>query len=285
MRLASSAWIEDSYTAEPTYLDTLETWFGAEAASLPLNFDAAGSRRRIDQWVERSTEGLIPTILPENVPNADTRVILVSAVYMKAQWWRPFLREGTHEEDFHRLDGTTARADLMTQAPDTDYVVAEDYDAAVLPYVGDLEMVLIVPHEGRFPAVRDSFDGEALAALDAARTAGHVWLRLPRFQTEATVDVRDVIEERLGVEGLFDTAGLDGIGPDLTLTTAVHATTVIVDEEGTEAAGATALGGDGAGMPEFDAEIIADRPFLYVIRDTTTGAILFVGQYVDPEGA
>ncbi|WP_062300223.1 serpin family protein [Demequina maris] len=284
MRIANSAWFEDTFTPDPAYVDAVQTWFGAEVRSLPLRQDPAGSREVIDGWVKDRTAGLIPRVMPQSVPNDLTRFILVNTVYLKAQWWAPFFESGTHPEPFTLLDGEAATAELMTVGADVDYVQTEAYDAAVLPYVGDLEMTLIVPHEGAFAAVRDGLDPIALAALDDAREPGHVYVRMPRFESESRVDLRDVIGDRMGIDGLFDTIGLDGIGPELEVGAAVHATKVIVDEDGTEAAAATVVeGAAGAAPPEFDAEIIADRPFLYVVRDTTTGAILFVGQYLDPD--
>lgn len=285
VRIANSAWFDESFTPEEAYVDAVRTWFGAEATTAPLREDPAGSRARIDGWVEDRTEGLIPRILPDSLPNDDTAAILVNTVYMKAQWWSPFEADSTRSLDFHLLDGTVAQAELMTQGMDASCAVTDTYAAAALPYVGDLEMLLVVPHEGRFEEVRDSLDAASVDAIDAALTPGHVLVRLPRFETESTVDLRDVIEARLGVTDLFDTVGLDGIGPELVIDAAVHATKVIVDEEGTEAAAATAIGIAGTSMPLYDAEVIADRPFLYLIRDTTTGAILFVGQYLDPDGA
>ncbi len=284
VRIANSAWFDAAFSPEPDYVETIRTWFGAEATVAPLREDPAGSRARIDGWVERRTEGLIPRILPDSLPADDTVLILVDTVYLNAQWWSPFDAETTRADDFHLLDGSVSEAELMGQGMDASYVVTDDLDAAVLPYVGDLEMMLVVPHEGRFAAVRAALDMEAIAELDAALRPGHVLVRLPRFETEATVDLREVIEGRLGVSGLFDTVGLDGIGPELFVSAAVHATKVIVDEEGTEAAAATAIGIAGTAMPMFDAEIVANRPFLYLIRDTSTGTILFVGQYVDPNG-
>ncbi|WP_062318711.1 serpin family protein [Demequina maris] len=284
VRIASSAWFEDTFTPDPAYVDAVQTWFGAEVQSLPLRQDPAGSREVIDGWVKDRTAGLIPRVMPQSVPNDLTRFILVNTVYLKAQWWAPFFESGTHPETFTLLDGGTATAELMTVGADVDYVQTDTYDAAILPYVGDLEMTLIVPHEGAFAAVRDGLDPTALAALDDAREPGHVYVRMPRFESESRVDLRDVIGDRMGIDGLFDTIGLGGIGPELEVGAAVHATKVIVDEDGTEAAAATVVeGAAGAAPPEFDAEIIADRPFLYVIRGTTTGAILFVGQYLDPD--
>ncbi|WP_062517764.1 serpin family protein [Demequina gelatinilytica] len=285
VRVANAAWFDEGFTPDPAYVETVQTWFGAQARTLPLAADPEGSREEIDGWVEDRTEGLIPRVLPESVPGPDTRLILVNTLYLKAQWWDPFSEAGTYEDDFTRLDGSVTDAELMTQAFDARYATTDAYDAAVLPYVGGLEMVLIVPRSGRFEEVRGTFDVDALAGLDGSLAEGYVLVQLPRFETASTVDLRAVIADRMGIAGLFGEIGLDGIGPELEVGAAVHATKVIVDEDGTEAAAATVIEGMAGSMPpEPVAEIIADRPFLYAVRDTETGAILLVGQYLDPDG-
>ncbi|WP_062304304.1 serpin family protein [Demequina subtropica] len=285
VRVANSAWFDEGFTPDPAYIETVQTWFGSRASRLPLVQDPDGSREEIDAWVKDRTAGLIPRVMPASVPGPDTRFILVNTLYLKAQWWSPFSEAGTDEDDFTRLDGSTATAELMGQSLTASYATTPSYDAAVLPYVGDLEMVLIVPREGRFDEVRDGLEVAALDQLDESLATGYVRVRLPRFETESRVDLREILTDRMGIGGLFGEIGLDGIGPELEVDAAVHATKVIVDEEGTEAAAATVISGIAGSMPpELDAEIIADRPFLYVVRDTGTGAILFVGQYVDPAG-
>lgn len=279
VRIANSLWLDRTFTPMPTYVEAVERWFGAEAASLNLKDDPEGSREVIDGWVRERTRGLIPRILPETTPASDTAAILVNAVYLKAQWWVPFDADATTSDDFHQLDGSVSEVDLMDGDLTTRYALTDSYEAVTLPYVGGLEMLVVVPRDGRFTRVRDGLDLAAIAELDAHWTTGRVLVRVPRFTARAEVDLREAIEDGLGIAGLFGTVGLDGIGPGLALDAAVHATTVIVDESGTEAAAATAMGIALTGMPLYAAEIRADRPFLYAIRDTTTGALLFVGQY------
>lgn len=282
VRIANALWLDRSFTPAPAYVDAVTTWFHAEASALDLRGDPVGSRERIDGWVRERTRGLILRILADGTPTPDTESVLVNAVYLKAQWWAPFDPDSTSRADFHLLDGAVVDTDLMVRDLRARSVIDDAYDAVALPYVGDLEMLVVVPRAGRFTEVRDAFDVDSVTELDSRWVAGRTLVHLPRFTARAEIDLRAAIETGLGIAGLFGAVGLDGIGPDLALDTAVHATTVIVDESGTEAAAATAIGIMLTGMPLYDAEIRADRPFLYAIRETATGALLFVGQLLEP---
>jgi serpin B len=282
VRVANRAFIDESFTPAPAYLDTIGRYFGAGAQTEPLRTQPDKSRKVIDGWVSDRTQGLIPKIMPDSLPNPYTALILVNTVYLKAQWWSPFEHDTTSARDFHLAHGTVVQADTMGQGLDASYAQTDAFDAAVLPYVGDLEMVLVVPRDGSYDSVEAGMSQAFLDTLDASWKPGHIEVDLPRFSAKSTTDLRDVIENRLGITGLFDTVGLDGIGPDLHLDAAVHSVRVIVDEKGTEAAAATVVGVAGTSMPQFDAVIRADRPFLYVIRDVSTGAVLIVGRVLDP---
>ncbi len=109
-------------------------------------------------------------------------------------------------------------------------------------------------------------------------------LFLPAFTSQTTVNLREVIEGDLGISGLFGVEDLGGIGPRLEVATAIHGAKIKVDERGTEAAAATAIGVDVTSMPITpELEIRADRPFLYLVRDNSTGAVLFLGRVLDPQ--
>ncbi|MDN4491706.1 serpin family protein [Demequina sp. SYSU T00068] len=282
VRIANGLWLDRSYVAAPSYTDAVARWFGATVESAPLRTEPARSAERIDAWASHHTAGLIPLIVPPGVPGPDTVAVLANTVYLKARWWAPFDAGSTSDGDFHREDGTVVEAALMHGDLRMRYHRDEAFDAAVLPYVGDLEMVLVLPRPGSLAEVRRTFGQDTLDSLDRAWHEGHVAVTLPRLEAAETLDLRAAIEGAMGVAGLFGTVGLGRIGPDLELDTAVHSTMVIIDESGTEAAAATVLGISLTGMPLYDAEIRADRPFLYVIRQASTGLVLMIGQCMDP---
>ncbi len=283
-RLANRLFPDRGFALADGYDERLARWFGASLEPLPLQEQPEPSRKRINDWVAEQTEDLIPELLPAEFVNPDSVLVLVNALYLEADWARPFGKYPTSDEDFTRLDGSTVTVPLMHEQELTGPALqADDYTATELPYEGnELSMLLIVPEEGSFAEVESRLGGELIEEIDAAATTGSVEVFLPRFDSDATLDLRAAMEGGLGVEGLFSVHGWDGIGEGITLEQAVHAADVSVDEQGTVAAAATALEFEVSGPPEPDITVRADRPFLYLIRHVPTGAVLFIGRVLDP---
>lgn len=285
VRVANRVFIDTNFTPLDTYRDDLARYFGAGAQTEPLATDGEKSADDINAWIDKRTEGLIPKLLTPEAFDADSRLTLVNALYMKARWQTPFNADSTFEEPFTLADGSAVDVPMMHSGTVNGLVYqGNGFVSVVLPYAYDeLEMTLIVPDAAQYAQVEGALDQSMLDAIDTGATGQEYSLALPKFTTESTTDLRDVIEAGLGVKGLFDTVGLDGIGPELLVSGAVHATKVIVDEDGTEAAAATAImAGTTSAPADPPIEIRADHPFLYVIRDTDTGAVLFVGRVLDP---
>ncbi|WP_062074841.1 serpin family protein [Demequina lutea] len=285
VRVANRIFVDTNFAPLDGYRNDLARYFGAGAQTEPLATDGSKSAKDINAWIDKRTEGLIPTLVTPDAFNADSRLTLVNALYMKAQWQTPFEHDATYDEPFTLPDGSAVDVPTMHSGSQHGEVYqGEDFVAVALPYAYDeLEMTLIVPSVGNYSDVEASLNQSMLDAIDAGASDTAYSLALPKFTTESTTDLRAVIEGGLGVTGLFGTVGLDGIGPKLLVSGAVHATKVIVDEDGTEAAAATAIMmGTTSAPADPPLEIRADHPFLYVIRDTDTGAVLFVGRVLDP---
>lgn len=283
--VANRVFVDTDFAPLDSYREDLATYFGAGAQTEPLATDGEKSAKDINAWVDTRTHGLIPQLLTPEVFNSDSRLTLVNTLYMKAKWAAPFEHESTYDEPFTLADGTSADVPMMHSGSDFGYVFQGDgFVSVTLPYAYDeLRMTLIVPDAAAYDRVEGALDQSMLDAIDAGSQNAEYTLALPKFTAESTTDLRDVIEGKLGVQGLFNTVGLDGIGPELLVSGAVHATKVIVDEDGTEAAAATAIMmGTTSAPADPPLEIRADHPFLYVIRDTDTGAVLFVGRVLDP---
>lgn len=282
--LANRLFIDEAFDPLPAYADVTARFFGAATQREPLATDGEASAKHVNEWVKERTNGLIPTLVTKDFFTPDSRLTLVNTVYMKADWEVPFDPEWTVNAPFALLDGSTADVDLMNASGRYGRVVeGDDFVSVALPYAfNELEMILIVPDQGAFQGVEQGLDQEWLDSFDAGATQREFNLTMPKFTTEGSLDLREALEAAGGT-GIFDAPGFDGIGPDLSLSSAIHATKVIVDEKGTEAAAATALGMVGTAMPsDPPVEIRADKPFLYVIRDVQTGAALFVGRVLDP---
>ena len=282
--IANRLFRETTYDVVPGYAENLQKWFGAGIEPVDFVGDPDGSRAHINGWVKDETRGLIPDLLPAGVISPDTRLTLVNALYLKASWANPFEKSATTDGPFTRLDGTTATVPFMHDSSlHVPAVVANGYAAVDLPYASsDLSMLVIVPTADNFSAIEAKLGTDFVASVDASLRNESIDLAMPRFASDSQIGLKSVLEGDLGVTGLFHSGGLDGIGKNIEVSDAIHAATITVDEAGTEAAAATAIMMDATAMPVDPVRISVDRPFLYVIRDHATGAVLFVGRVLDP---
>lgn len=284
VRLANREFPDLGFAAVDGYDETLARLFGAAIEPLPLQADPDGSTARINDWVSEQTEGLIPELLPPGFVNPASVMVLVNALYLEADWARPFGKYPTEDQPFTRLDGSTVTVPLMHELElDGPSAEGDGYAATEVPYEGsELSMLVIVPDEGRYADVEGQLAGGLVDEIDERAESGPVELWLPRFESDTNFDLRDAIESGLGVDDVFGVAGFEGIAPGITLESAVHAADIAVDEIGTVAAAATALGFEVSGPPAPDVVVRADKPFVYVIRHIPTGTVLFVGRVLDP---
>jgi serpin B len=236
--------------------------------------------------VARQTRTRIPELLQPGTVNDKTRLALVNALWFKAPWQFPFERVATSRAPFHLLDGSTTDADLM-QLPGAHlgYARGEGWQAVDLPYGrGELAMAVVAPDAGRFAEVEGSLGSwlpRILSGLEPVMTS----VRLPRWTSRTQILLNDALKG-LGMPTAFgvdaDFTGMTG-DADLAIAAVVHEGFIAVDENGTEAAAATAVLAEEASAPMPQREVVADRPFLYVIHDLPTKTPLFVGRVLTPD--
>jgi serpin B len=273
LSLANSLWAQAGLDVEPGFLDTLATDYGARVLMTDFVRDPGRSRSAINGWVASATRDRIPELLDAGAIGQRTRLVLVNAVYLKAAWRTAFGEEQTGDAPFHRADGTTVDVPTMhASGLDARYALGDGYTAVELPYVGgSLAMMIVVPDDL----------GASFPQVDSRLTAGPVNLALPKWESRAALDLASVLTS-LGLP--LPGGDLSGIAPDVEIDSAVHAADITVDEQGTEAAAATAvvvrLTSAVTGPPPVD--ITVDRPFLFAVRHVPTGAPLFVGRVMDP---
>ncbi len=284
VRIADREFHDTDFAAVNGYDEQLMRWFGAGIEPVPFATDAEASRQHINAWVSDKTQGLIPNLLQPGAVNESTVMTLVNALYLKAQWLFPFDPEATEDADFTLLDGSTTTTPLMHEGHLTAAaVVADGYTAIDLPYGGDsLSMLVVAPDAGRYDEIQTELGSDFIAQVEGSLAYTLVDFYFPRFESAVTFDLRQALEDDLGVTGLFGVAELGGIGPGVVVDGAVHSARIKVDELGTEAAAATAIEMAGAAPPSEPLVIRVDHPFLYLIRDNVTGAVLFVGRVLDP---
>jgi serpin B len=206
-------------------------------------------------------------------------LVLTDAVYFAADWAKPFGKYGPVDGTFTTLDGTEVDVSFMQELELADRRgVADGFVGAEIPYAGDdYSMLGLVPDEGRYDELIERLDQELLDEIDATFTTGPYGLLLPTWDDEYQIDLLGRLTEIGAAPGSYPR-----ITPAAFLGAAVHAADITVDEAGTVAAAATALGFEESGPPEPELIVAADRPFIYLIRHRDSGLVLFVGHVTDP---
>jgi serpin B len=287
LHVANALWGQSGYSFLPDFLDLLARNYGAGMRLLDFRTRPEPSRIEINGWVADQTEQRIKDLIPTGVITTATRLVLTNAIYFDAAWESTFKEEATHPGEFTCLDGAEVSVDMMHQSHDFLYGEGDGYQAVELPYDGrELAMVVLLPTEGRFAEFEESLGAEELSAILGGLAPNEVRLTMPRFKYESAFQLKDALSA-MGmadafVPGTADLSGMDGTR-NLFIQQVVHKALVRVDEEGTEAAAATAVVvGMLAAPPQRVVEMAVDHPFIFLIRDLKTGTILFVGRVLDP---
>jgi len=272
------------FTFLEPFLDTLAVHYGAGLRLMDFINEAEQSRVAINAWVADKTEDRIKELIAQGIINAATRLVLVNAIYFTASWAEPFDEANTRSDAFTLLDGTDISTPTMHGNAAMVYADGPNYEAAEVPYDGQqLAMLLIVPDEGQFAAVESALSASTVAQIRDELTMHQVEFALPKFSFRSLVPAKEPLRS-LGMVDAFggaaDLSGMNGTG-GLFIQDVVHQGFIAVDEEGTEAAAATAvIVGETSAPPA--ATLTVDRPFMFAIIDRPTGATLFIGRVVDP---
>lgn len=291
LSVANALWGQKGFAFRDEFLDLVESRYGGGLEAVDFARATEAARATINAWVGDRTKGKIPELIPSGILSADTRLVLTNAVYFKSGWLHPFEAERTVEAPFHLPSGAERPVPLMRQVERFGYLERDGVQAVDLPYAGGrLSMVILLPREpGGLPALERTLDAKRLGAWLGDLRARKVDLSLPRFQTRARFRLAQELRA-LGMREAFawsaDFSGMTD-ADRLFISEVIHEAFVRVDEEGTEAAAATAVIMDRASAPRPEEPVVfrADRPFLYLIRHRATGAILFLGRLVEPAAA
>lgn len=286
LAMANRLWGQKGFEFEAAFLNRLATHYGAGMLLVDYVEAREAARVAINQWVADRTRDRIPELIPDGVLNESTRLVLTNAIYLKAPWLHPFAKDATAPGLFYRLDGSETQAKLMHLDARLRYKAGAGYKAVELPYVGGLlSMVVIVPDEGEFEAFESSLDGARLREVVDSLGDAQVTLRLPRFKFRSQTMLKGALSE-LGMPIAFtddaDFSRMSPHGDDMLIQEVIHEAFISVDEEGTEAAAATAVVVGIVSAPAVTIDLTVDRPFLFLIRDNETGAMLFMGRLLDP---
>ncbi len=284
LRIANAPFAQTGMPIESAYLDALASRFGAGLRLVDYERAPEVARGLINGWVSDTTNGKIAQLLAPGTLDTMTRLVLVNAIYLKAPWATPFDVERTVAGPFTLADGTTAQVPMMSATEALRYASGTGWQAVELPYLGDqLVLDVILPDDpGSFG---QALDPQVLSRITGSLASQEVELSLPRFAATTQTDLAALLAG-LGMPLAFDPDHADFSGittaERLFIARVVHEATITVDEKGTEAAAATAVAMAASAMPAQPIVMRVDHPFLFVLRDRPTGAVLFLGRISDP---
>jgi serpin B len=288
LNVANSIWAQQGYPFLSEFLDLLALNYGSGMNLVDFINAAEAARLQINQWVSDQTEGKIEDLIPQGAVDDLTRMVLVNTIYFTAAWTHQFDKNLTQDGAFNLLDGSQVQATMMaySQPKRLNYLHGEGYQAVELPYEGSpTAMLLILPDPEKFADIETALDADGLAAILSALESKTVDLKMPKFEFASRFGLAEVLEQ-MGMPNAFDPdladlSGIDGTR-DLYVKDVIHEAYVAVDEEGTEAAAATAIIIGVESMPMTEIELTIDRPFIFVIRHLPTDTILFAGRVLNP---
>ncbi len=288
LNIANGVWAQSGHPFLPAFLDLIAEDYGAGIHLADFINNPEPARQEINQWVSDQTKGKIKDLIPQGALDAMTRMVLANAIYFKGDWQTVFDPNSTQGAPFHLLDGSQVQVKMMTNTLyDLPFTSGDGYQAVELPYQGgNAVMDLLVPDSGKFSDFESGLDNQKLEEIFQRLSPTGVALGLPKFSYSSEFGLADTLKS-MGLVDAFDPqaadfSGMDGLR-DLYIGSVIHKAFVAVDEKGTEAAAATAVIMRAASAPAGEmTHLIIDRPFLFVIRDSATGQILFIGRVVNP---
>lgn len=291
LEIANSLWPQEGYPIQKSFLDLLRDNYGAEPQPLNYERDADGAAKTINHWVDDQTHHKISEIIGPGTLNASTRLVLVNAIYFKGRWASPFEESATRPSDFHVSATKTATVPFMNKQGDFRYAMNSQLQALALSYAGSqLELVILLPRQpDGLASLETNLTLSNLSGWTASLRRQSVQVLLPKFKLTTARQLNQTLEA-MGMTGAFsparaDFSGMDGRAHWLYLSAVLHKAFIDVNEEGTEAAATTAVAVRALAirMPERPAHLFrADHPFLFLLRDSTTGTILFLGRVTNP---
>jgi len=286
LNIANAVWSEQTYPFQQDFLDTIALNYGAGVHLADFINQSEPARKEINNWVSDQTKDKINDLLPQNSVGPDTRMVLVNAIYFKADWLTQFDANSTGDAPFYLSDNTQVTTKMMHDDMYLPYMQGDGYQAVELAYAGETAaMDIILPDAGDFETFESSFQKDTLDKVLNQMQPTSVALGLPKFEFTKDFGLSDTLIS-LGMSDAFDADLADFSGmtgkKDLYIGNVIHKAFVAVDEKGTEAAAATAVIMETASAIMNNVNLQIDRPFIFIIRDTANGQILFIGRVMNP---
>ena len=285
LEIVRALWAQEGYTIHPGYLNALRRSFRGELSTVDFILNPAQSRQRINGWVEEKTCGRISELLGPQAITPETRLVMTDSLYFKGEWALPFLpEEGGLFWKHEPSSDKPLRVPGMARAAVFNYLQRDSFQLLELPYKGSsFALVVILPDASRnWEQCRRELHSSACQDLFAGLKPVRVRVVLPKFRISTKIALDEILRQSMPI-AFSEDADFGGITNKhgLRISTVVHSAFINVDEKGTEAGAATAIGAQ-IKQP-FDVEFKADRPFVFVLRDRASNTVYFVGQLVKPD--
>ncbi len=278
----NNLWMRQGLSPSQTYLDTVQRYYGGQVTNLDFKNSPESSRQIINKTIAKHTKQMIPELLAKESIESSTATVLTNAVYFKSEWAKPFgVQGGTRP--FHNLDGTMSSQEMMYKTAYFDYMENEHIQMVELPYKSnDLSMLIVLPKSKESAAIQKlvaDLNSNQVSQWTKQLENQEIFLVMPKFKLQESYSMKPILAN-MGMPIAFDSRANYSLFNDklpLKVDSVIHKAVVEVDEKGTVAAAATGIGVQLV-MATHKAEITADHPFMFIIKDNKTGAILFLGQ-------
>lgn len=278
----NNLWMRQGLSPSQTYLDTVQRYYGGQVTNLDFKNSPESSRQIINKTIAKHTKQMIPELLAKGSIESSTATVLTNAVYFKSEWAQPFgVQGGTRP--FHNLDGTMSSQEMMYKTAYFDYMENEHIQMVELPYKSnDLSMLIILPKSKEPAAIQNlvaDLNSNQVSQWTKQLENQEIFLVMPKFKLQESYSMKPILAN-MGMLIAFDSRANYSLFNDklpLKVDSVIHKAVVEVDEKGTVAAAATGIGVQLV-MATHKAEITADHPFMFMIKDNKTDAILFLGQ-------
>ncbi len=288
LSVANALWPQLGYALLEEYLALMKAYYGAHVT--PIDYaDPESARQTINDWVEAKTAGKIRDLIQPGALETLTRLVLTNAIYFKGIWEHKFDEILTGNAPFWVTPTETVSAPMMTQTREFGYAKRDQWQILELPYCDKaLSLIILLPESvDGIAELEDALTAETLMAWTAKLKSRDVKVFLPRFKMDHQIELSDTLSS-MGMADAFDEdkadfSGIDGRAPWLYISAVLHKAFVDVNEEGTEAAAATAVVMKKRGIRRTPLPIFrADHPFIFLIRENSTQSILFLGRVTNP---
>lgn len=288
LHVANRLWGASNAQFHDAFLKVTKDQYNAPIEPVDFKGNVEATRKRINTWVEEQTKDKIKELIKPTDVEPETRLVLTNAIYFKSAWHHPFSKKATKPETFRRSADDTVKVPMMHAVADSSFAETKDFDLLELRYAqGALSMWVVLPKTADgLPAVEKELTFAQLKEAMSNARARRVDIKLPKFKLEVTYYLEKVLPG-MGMPRAFDARRADFSGMSseaFMINKVIHKAMIDVDEEGTEAAAATAVIMGPTGVPPRlkPATFNADHPFLFLIRENRTGTVLFLGRLVNP---